>query len=544
MNKSRWSIALIALLMTFTLVISACATPTEVPAEATEAPAEVEEPAATEVVEEPAEPPSEPVALIMGLSSEPTNLDPLIQGGTSQRAVKGAIYRGLFNYCKGGEICPELAESYEISEDGLTYTFKLREAVFHNGDPVTAEDVKFSLERIMDPESGASFSHYFSVVDSVDVVDENTVSVVLNQVTAPFLDYLSLAESAIVSKAWTEEHDGSLAEAPMGAGPFEFVEYLSGQHILVKKFDDFYKDGYPMADEIYFEFYGDGNTRVIALQSGDVDLIEYVPWKDKATLVADDGVQILGGTGPFMALVFNANHEAFSNPLVRQAVGYAIDRQVVIDTAFSGEGIPLFGMNMPSNSIAYDPQFDNYFAYDPEKAKELLAEAGYPDGFTATLLSTSQYDMHQNTAIAVQSELQKIGIETELDLPDWATRLEQNLAADYDYLVVGTAGDITDPDFLADYYENASGEIRYNNSPGFVDERIDELLILGRSTVDPAERKAYYQELQQRALDLSPLVYLMWRDQSYAASNDVQGFEPLPGFLSFQSGYMLEEAYK
>ena len=152
--------------------------------------------------------------------------------------------------------------------------------------------------------------------------------------------------------------------------------------------------------------------------------------------------------------------------------------------------------------------------------------------------------MHQNTAIAVQSELAKIGIIVELDLPDWATRLEMNLAGDYDFLVAGTAGDITDPDFLTDFYENGSGEIRYNNSPGFVDERIDELLMLGRSTIDPEERKAYYSELQQRALDLSPLVYLMWRDQSYAASTEVEGFVPLPGFLSFQSGYSLEQATK
>ena len=129
-----------------------------------------------------------------------------------------------------------------------------------------------------------------------------------------------------------------------------------------------------------------------------------------------------------MGLVFNSNHEAFSNPLVRQAIAYAIDRQVIIDTAFSGAGETIFGMNVPTNSLAYDAKFDNYFSYDPEKAKELLTEAGYPDGFTARLLATSQYDMHQNTAIAVQSELAKIGITVELDLPDWATRLEMNLA--------------------------------------------------------------------------------------------------------------------
>jgi glutathione transport system substrate-binding protein len=230
-----------------------------------------------------------------------------------------------------------------------------------------------------------------------------------------------------------------------------------------------------------------------------------------------------------------------SQTRVRQAFGYAIDRYAVINTAFSGQGKPIYGMAVPSNSLAYDPKFDNYFEYNPDKAKELLAEAGYPDGFKARLLATSQYAFHEQTAVAVQAEMAKVGVDLELDLPDWATRLEKNLQGDYDLLVVGTAGDIADPDYLSDYYQ--SGEIRLNNAPGFADARIDELLTLGRETLDPAKRKEIYGELQQRALDLSPLVFLMWRDQSYAATTALEGFVNLPGFLSFQSGMSLEYAY-
>ena len=226
---------------------------------------------------------------------------------------------------------------------------------------------------------------------------------------------------------------------------------------------------------------------------------------------------------------------------MRQAVAYAVDRYAVINTAFSGQGIPIYGMAVPSNSLAYDPQFDNYFELNYDRARELLAEAGYPDGFSARLLSTSQYGMHEQTAVAVQAELAKIGIDLQLDLPDWATRLEQNLAGDYDMLVVGTAGDFADPDYLSDYY--LSGDIRLNNAPGFADERVDELLALGRSTLGTEERKAIYSELQERVLELSPLVFLMWRDQSYAATPDLQGFTNLPGFLTFQSGISLENAY-
>ena len=479
--------------------------------------------------------------IVVAISSEPPNLEPHINAGTAARTVRLNIYRGLFNYNKEGVASPELVDTYSISNDGLTYTFVLRNATFHNGDPVTAEDVKFSLERILEPETGATFFSQMSVIDSVTAVDEKTVEVTLKQVTAPFIDYLALPESAIVSKSWTEEHDGDLSGNPMGAGPYVFKEYVEGQRIVVEKYDGFYKEGLPVTDRLVFEFFPDATTRVNALVAGDVDLISYVPWKDIAMLEANDDIQILGGTGPFMGLIFNTTFEPFADARVRRAVGYAIERYAVINTAFSGQGLPIWGMNVPSNSLAYDEKFDNYFEYDPEYAKELLAEAGYPDGFSARLLSTSQYDMHQNTAIAVQAELANIGIDLELDLPDWATRIEQNLAGDYDLLVVGTGGDIADPDYLSDYYQ--SGDIRLNNAPGYANERVDELLAQGRTTIDPDERKAIYGQLQEIALEDSPLVYLMWRDQSYAATKNLQGFANLPGFLSFQSGMALEEAY-
>ncbi|WP_119071111.1 ABC transporter substrate-binding protein [Aggregatilinea lenta] len=479
--------------------------------------------------------------IVMAISGEPPNLDPHINAGTPARTVRLVVYRGLFNYDKEGVASPELAESYTISEDGLTYTFVLRDAQFHNGDPVTAEDVKYSFERILNPETGATFFTQMSVIDGVTAIDEKTVEVKLSKVTAPFIDYLALPESAIVSKSWAEEHDGDLSGNPMGAGPYMFKEYVEGQRIVVEKFDNFYKEGLPVTDEIVFEFYPDETTRVNALLSGDVDLISYVPWKDIPMLQADDNLQILGGTGPFMGLIFNTNFEPFADARVREAVAYAIDRYAVINTALSGQGQPIYGMAVPQNSIAYDPQFDSYFEYDPDKAKELLAEAGYADGFSARLLSTSQYGMHEQTAVAVQAELAKIGIDLELDLPDWATRIEQNLAGDYDLLVVGTAGDVADPDYLSDYYQ--SGDIRLNNAPGYANARVDELLELGRTTIDPEERKAIYGELQEIVLEDSPLVFLAWRDQSYAAVKDLQGFANLPGFLSFQSGITLEEAY-
>jgi len=484
--------------------------------------------------------PSAPIT--MGLTGEPPTLEPAVNSGTPQRSVKLLVYRGLFNYGPSGRPVAELAQGYAVSGDGKTYTIKLRNAKFQNGDPVTPEDVAFTFERILDPKTGATFSGVLGVIDSVKAVDASTVQFVLKGPTAPFIDYLALPESVIVSKKWVQLQGDNLGRFPMGAGPYRFVRWDRGQRIVLEAFGGYYKPGLPKTRQLVFQFYPDDTARVNALRAGDVDLIEYVPWQSIPTLRSDQRFTLYAGTGPFMGIIFNTTYKPFADPRVRQAFAYAIDRKAILNTAFSGQGRPIFGMPMIPSMVGYSKAFDAYFKYDPQKAKALLAEAGYANGFQARLLATSQYAFHEQTAVAIAAELKKLGVTVQLDLPDWATRLQKNLKGDYDFLVVGTAGDITDPDFLADYY--ASGPIRLNNAPGFSDPELDRLLQQGREATDPKARNQIYVQLQQRALTLSPLVFLTWREQDYAASSRVKGFVNLPGFLSFQSGLMLEQASK
>jgi glutathione transport system substrate-binding protein len=169
----------------------------------------------------------------------------------------------------------------------------------------------------------------------------------------------------------------------MGAGPYKFVEYKKGQRIVIEKSSSFYKSGIPKTDRIEFQFLADGNTRVNSLLSGDVDLIEYVPWKDVPTIKGDSNLQVLGGTGPFMGLIFNTTFKPFSDPRVRRAVAFAIDRTAIIKTAFAGQGTPIYGMAVPTSSIAYNSKFDSYFKLSLDEAKKLLADAGYPNGSKA-----------------------------------------------------------------------------------------------------------------------------------------------------------------
>ncbi len=476
--------------------------------------------------------------LVFGLSTEPANLDPAIQAGTAARTVRLCIYRGLLNYGKNGKLSMELAESYKVDPDGKTYTFKLRKAKFQNGDPVTAEDVKYSLERLIDPKTNATFRNEMSVIDKIEVLDTLTVKITLKRTMAPFIHYLALPESAIVSKKWTEANAGNISTNPMGAGPFQFVSWTKGQQIVLKRFPDFYKKGLPKLSSIKFVFYEDEDTRVNALRAGDVDIIEYVPWKYSSIIEKDSKLKLDSTNGPFMLLQFNTHVKPFSDPRVRQAVSYAINRNVVLNTAFNGRGAPIYGIAIPKGYMGYSERSNHYFSYNPAKARQLLKEAGYPNGFKVHLLATATYSMHQQTAVAVQAELKKVGIDVTLDLPDWATRISRNLKGDYDFLVTGTAGDITDPDWLSNFFYG--GEVRLNNSAYFDDPQINELLDSGKNTLNDSKRKQIYQKMVSRALELSPFVFLTWREQSYAMNQKVKGFQNLPGFLSFQSGITIE----
>ena len=201
------------------------------------------------------------------------------------------------------------------------------------------------------------------------------------------MDYLALPESMIVSKAYTEANEGILDSEPMGAGPYKFVSWAKGQNLVVEKFEDYYKEGKPYLDGIEFVFFSDSDARTNALVTGEVDMIDYVEWKDIATLEADENLKLNQAKGPVMILSFNTNTEPLNDPLVRRAISYAINRDNVINMAFNGQGIPAYGFILPEGGLGYNEDINNYFSYDPEKAKELIAEAGYPDGFSCTLLA-------------------------------------------------------------------------------------------------------------------------------------------------------------
>lgn len=471
--------------------------------------------------------------LTYGLDSDVPNLQTIKNQGSASMILNAVLHRGLVSYNAEGEVVEALAA--EVSDEGKqVYTFKLREGLtFHDGSALTSQDVKDTLQAWAVEDNVAKMFPAARNITGIETPDDLTAVVSLSAPDAAFLSYLADVSGAILPSETLGQEDPTY----VGAGPFKFVSYESGSEFVVEKFDDYYVEAEPSVDRIEFKILADQAARDSALLSGSVNAISFVGWNNYDQVLANDNLVLDETEGPFMYLLFNTTEDSpFADPRVRQAVAWAVDRQAVVDAALAGRGKPLAGMPIPAASEFYNEAQANHYTQDLDKAKQLLAEAGYPDGFKATMLSSSQYSFHQNTAISVQDDLKEIGIELEMVLPDWPTRLEVGAAGDYDIAVYGTVGITNDPSFLDQMLTPAGAQ---NASFGFDDPTVNDLLARGRAESDLTARKAIYDELGAYVLENAPIVGLAWRSQAYGYDKSVTGFSNIPGFLTFNSGYTL-----
>ncbi len=447
--------------------------------------------------------------LRVGMQTDPVGLDPHITNATASRNMLENTYETLVMFNEALEIIPGLASSWEASEDGLQWTFHLREALWHDGTAVTAQDVAFSIERIKDPETASPRSGNFAVVEAIETPDERTVVMTLSRPFAPLLAFLAMSLNVIVPQHVVEAN-GDLQNVVVGSGPFRFVEYLPQTRLVLQRFEDYWgvdADGnqLPYLDGITFTFYPDPTARTTAILTGNVDWIEYVPAVDVPALQADPNVEVVGGLAAnYRSLQFNVAEPPFDDVRVRQAFAHAIDAQAVVDLALFGTGgVVAVGTTIPSGNF-YAIESSPYAGVDVERARELLAEAGLADGFTFDLYVTSTYDFLRDPAEIIQANLAAIGVTANIVMEDWSIYLPTVLGKDYTVTILGSSGQ-TDPDaFLHTPFFSTSGGNIYN----FADERLDELLLAGQQASDPMERRAIYLEAQELILELSPHVFL------------------------------------
>ena len=474
--------------------------------------------------------------LTFGLSTYPPNLRPFEHSGAAARTAKVLVHRGLLMFAPDGKVHPEVAESWE-TPNPKTYVFKLRaNAVFHNGDPVTADDVKYSLEQIVAAGSAAFFKQDFQVIEKVEATSPQVVTITLKEPTGSFAAMLASAHAPIISA----KAGAANPNQPVGCGPFTLESSERGVSLTFKANKAFYKPGLPKSDTVRFVVYADDSLRVSALEAGDVDIIEYVPWQNMKSLADNPTMSLQSSLAAYMYVVFNASAGPFKDARVRRAVAHAIDRDEIVKGAFLGFGESLDGLPIDPVSPFYDKATAHLWPYDPDKAKSLLQQAGAAN-VSATLLATSTYGMHKDTAEIMQQNLAAIGMQVELNLPEWGVRVAQGNQGKFQFAINGGGAEFGDPDELTSIL--GSGAPSYRRSVGLDAKGIDDLLAKGRHETDEAKRRATYADLSRLCAEQVPICTLNYRTQAYGLRKSVKNFLTLPGLLLLNSGGAFDTAY-
>ena len=472
---------------------------------------------------EEAEQPKYGGVLKVAIQADVAGLDIYTSSSYSSSLIWEQVYEGLLRYTPEMRIVPCLAESYEVT-DPLTYVFTLRRGVkFHNGREMTSADVKYSLERVRDPDVGCPRAHYIEAVDTIETPDDYTVIFHLSHPFSPLLSYVASSMLAIVPDGIAEEVD--LRTTLVGTGPFKFVENIPNTRTVVEKNPDYWQEGKPYLDGIEFIPLPEDRSRTDNIVTGNVDYADQIPQKDIDILKDNEDLRLEGGLATlYDFLFFNLRNPPFDNIKVRQAISMALDRKAMTNVVLYGHGYAQTCGNIAPWSWAfYDCGL--YDEPNPEKAKQLMVEAGYPDGFSAVLKCGAPYKAQIDAAQMVKEAIAPLGIEVEVVPVEWGTYLDDLLNTyNFEIAIVGWMG-ATDPDeWLYNHYHS---EGQYNlwayNNP-----RVDELLEEARMLVTNEERKPLYDEIQKTVAEEAPVAFFFLYEQYEAVRNNVKGYKHMP----------------
>lgn len=466
----------------------------------------------------------EPQVLRIGLSTYPPHFRPWVNIGWSGHLLFSLVNRNLINYDEQGNLVGELVESWSAASPSA-WEFRLREAKFHDGSPVTSADVKWNFEEIAKEKTGAYMYDALKVIKTVEIVDDRTFRLVTDGPVATVPALMAFPFFTILKA-------GSTAGEPqgIGAGPYRITAAEKGVSIELKPNEHYFK-GRPPLKGVVVTPYADESARVAAVTAGDVDLIDYVPWSAMAAIEANPALKLFKReAGPFMYLSFNGNGP-FKDARLRQAVAFSLRRDEFVKSVFFGFGAEMRGLPRAAGTPYHHKDQAAYWGYDPDRARALMKEAGHEKGLEVTLLATSQYSMHRDTAVLIQSHLAEVGIKVNLQLPDWATRISLGSRGVGDFAVQGNALDIIDP-AAAQAIVDPSLTPTYLRSRNFKVEGLPELYARGAQELDEAKRVEIYRQADQLALENAVICGVAYRAQGYGTSAAVPKVPLLPDQIS------------
>ncbi|MEC5425373.1 ABC transporter substrate-binding protein [Virgibacillus sp. C22-A2] len=488
--------------------------------------------------------------LVFARGGDSESLDPSSTTDGESSRVTVQVLESLLQFDEDSfELLPGLAHDWDVADDGLSYTFFLEEGVtFHDGTDFNAEAVKTNFERWSDPEheyaftdDGYVYSMYGTmfggfkgdenhVIEEINVVGDHEIEFVLKQPLGYFLQNMGMSYFGINSPAAFEEYGNMINENPVGTGPFEFVSWSKDDAIVLEKFDDYRKDGFPKLDRVVFSVIPDNAARLIALRSGEIDIMDGLNPDDAAGIEAEDGLELHErAENNFGYLGFNMQKAPLDNKELRQAINFAIDKQAIADALYAGYAVPAKNP-LPPSYMGYNDEVEAY-DYDLDRAKELLAEAGYEDGLEIELwtmpVARPYMPDPETVSQIVQNNLAEIGIDVTIIREEWAPYLEKTMQGEQQMYMLGWSGTNGDPDYFLSSLLHGNN-VGSSNRTFYENDEVDELLNKAKLSVDQDERAQFYQEAQALISEDSPMATLVHSRPVMATTSAVKNYVPHP----------------
>lgn len=460
------------------------------------------------------------------------SLDPHEAVAAGTKEVLFNVFEGLYKPDSDGNLIPAIASDYSVTDDGLVYTFTLREGVkFHNGEAVTAEDVKYSIEKFADISNKEPLVAAFSNIAEVSIVDDAHVSITLETADSDIISHLSTVSAAIIPA-----NNESPATNPIGTGPYKYVSRSPQENFVVKKFDEYWGEAAHITD-VTFKICANTDTIVMDLNGGAIDMFARVTSAQADQL--NDDFQVWEGTMNLVqALYLNNAVEPFNNVLVRQALCYAVNRQEVLDYISDGKGVIIGSSMFPAFGKYYMEELNDVYPRDVEKAKTLLAEAGYPNGFSFTIKVPSNYTQHVDTAQVLSEQLKEINVDAKIELIEWDSWLSDVYAGrDFEATVVGVdASTLTARALLERFVSDAS-----NNFVNFASEEYDQAFRAAMDSTDDAVRTENFKRCEQILTEDAANVYVQDIVELVAIRKGIGGYEFYPLYVQDVAKLYIEE---